>query len=859
MKKTCLLLILLFTTANVYSQVLRMEVNDEPLNKVLKMLNIEISFDAGDLSTYKVSASHSFENPEKALLWLLEDKPLSIKKVGNVYVIIPNKNIALLNANMAHDTGKKQFNFTGYVISHNSNDPLEYAFVSLLDRDETTLVMGLTSEKGKFSIQTEQIPSKIKISHLGYETLLNDISGFDADLGVFQLIDKNIRLNEIVVGAEKIRNGLNGTTYTITPKMSAGVNNALELLDNIPGVFVDKSSEQVRLNHNDNILLLIDGVKYDQTWLKYLSPQRVQAVEVVYSSSGRFVSEEHAGIIHLKMKKDYTGFDINFSNAVSLNLSSKTNYNRLTENHPVAGFNHSTDKINFFGLYAYDHENRNINTTKSLYYDQKELYFITDNLPNDLYKLENQIIIGGVNYHLTPAHHIGMKADFVAGNTYTFEEYKMRRVDQSKNFDRILTNTTTNRIEAKTFTGTLYYQGQVSNSIRLSGDFSYNYYFNDVNNDYVQDYEPIYQYADVWNEYKHLKALNVETQYFQSQKLTFDAGYSNISRQYASSSSQGRGFLDYSENRNKAFVYLSCYFSGNTGLKTGIAFEHIRQKNGEKINKYLRVLPYFTVNHKINRTINIVAGYSGNQSYPSLYQISPMNIVIDTFLTQIGNPELKSAVRHHAFIELSLLENLKITPQLTFIDDGVSEIYDVRFFKLYRTYENVNMREYSLHASYDNTLGSYFRLNNSVLFYHSEAFHQGIRHKLDGCTFHFEAAYYHPDIGFGAQAGYFRNMRKDILWQGYQMSDKDYWNVTVRKEFWHNRLSFLLSYIPPVGLGVRYNKVKEMNTTFYKEKTVQNLASYNQMLLLKVSVRIENGKGKNAGRRIENINYERER
>ena len=859
MKKTGLLLILLFTTVNVYSQVLRMEAHDEPLNKVLKMLNIEISFDAGNLSTYKVSASHTFENPEKALLWLLEDKPLSIKKVGNVYVIVPNPNKEQPNANRAHDTGKKQFYCTGSVISHSSNEPLEYAFVSLLDRDETPLVAGLTSGKGEFSIQTKQIPSKIKISHLGYETLLNDIPGIDADLGVFVLNEMSIELNEIVVDADKIGNGLNGTTYTITKKMSAGVNNALELLDHIPGVFVDKSSEQVRLNHNDNILLLIDGVKYDQTWLKYLSPQRVQSVEVVYASSGRFVSEEHAGIIHLKLKKDYTGFDINFSNAVSLNLSSKTNYNRLTENHPVAGFTHSTDKINFFGLYAFDNENRKIHTSKSLYYDQKELYSIPHILPNDLYKLENHIIVGGVNYHLTPTHHIGMKADLVSGSTYTFEEYTMRRADRSDNYDRILTNATKNRIEAKTFTGTLYYQGQVSNRIRLSGDFSYNYYFNNVNNDYVQDYMTNYQYADEWNENKHLTALNVETQYFQSEKMSFDAGYSNIHRQYASSTNQGTGFLDYSENRNKAFVYLSCYFSGNTGLKTGIALEHIRQQNGEKSNLYLRVLPYFTINHRINKTANIVAGYSTNQSYPSLYQISPMNIVIDTFLTQMGNPELKSAVRHHAFVEFSLLENLKITPQLTFIHDGVSEIYDVRSNKLYRTYENVNMREYSFHASYDKTFGSYFRLSNSVLFYHSEAFHQGIRNKLDGCTFHVEASYYHPDACFGVQAGYFRNMRKNILWQGYQMSDKDYWNVNVHKEFWHNRLSFLLSYIPPVGLGVRYHKANEMNTTFYKEKTVQNLESYNQMLLLKISVRLESVKGKNSERRIENINYERER
>lgn len=856
MKKNVLILIVLSVTASVSSQEFRIDVRDEPLNKVLRMLDIEISFDATALSTYMVSASHSFENPEKALLWLLEGKPLSIRKVGNVYVIFPNQQNRLPGTNMTYDM--ELLYFTGTVISSDTDDPLEYAVVTLLDNDGQTLITGLTSDRGQFCIQTKQTPAKIKISHLGYETLLTEIRKFQTDLGVFVLNDRVIELNEIVVATDNMRNGLNSTVYTITPKMSEGVNNALELLDHIPDVYVDKSSKSVRLNHNDNILLLIDGIQYHPTLLKYFSSKRVQAIEIVYSSSGRFVSDDHAGIIHFKLKKEYTGFDLNFSNTVSLNLSSKSKDNRLIQNQPSVGIIHSTNKITLFGMYEYDNENRNVHTSRYLTYGKNELDIIPSELPNYLYELENHLLSGGVHYRLTPRQLIGVKADFVSGRTNTFEEYMMKRTDPSNNYDRILTNTTKNGIEANTFVGTLFYQSQVSNRIHLSGDFLYNYYFNNINNNYVQDYSN-YPYSDVWDEYKHLTALNLESKYFQSEKVSFDAGYSNIHRQYASNSSQGIGFLDYRENRNKAFVYLSGYSSDNTGLKAGIALEHIRQQNDEKISQYLRILPYLTVSYKMSRTVNIVAGYFTNQSYPALYQISPMNIVIDTFLTQIGNPELKSAVRHHAFIKFSLSEKLKIIPQLTFIRDGVSEIYDYKLYKLYRTFENVNMREYSLHASYDRMFGTYFRMKNSFCFYHSEAFRQEIRNKLNGYTFHSEVTYYQPDVAFGVQAGYFRNMKKDILWQGYQMSDKDYWCVSVRKEFWYSRLSVLLSYIPPVGLGVRYDKIKEMDTPLYKEKTVQNLESYNQMLQLKVNIRMDGGKGKNAEHRMERIDYERER
>ena len=91
------------------------------------------------------------------------------------------------------------------------------------------------------------------------------------------------------------------------------------------------------------------------------------------------------------------------------------------------------------------------------------------------------------------------------------------------------------------------------------------------------------------------------------------------------------------------------------------------------------------------------------------------------------------------------------------------------------------------------------------------------------------------------------------------MSDKDYWCVTARKELWQNRISVMLAYIPPVPFGVRYYPVKAMDTPDYKEKTTLNLQSYNQMLMLKVSLRLERGGSKPAENRKDYRLNERER
>ena len=182
-------------------------------------------------------------------------------------------------------------------------------------------------------------------------------------------------------------------------------------------------------------------------------------------------------------------------------------------------------------------------------------------------------------------------------------------------------------------------------------------------------------------------------------------------------------------------------------------------------------------------------------------------------------------------------------PQFNYIIDGVSEVYSMKGNRLYRTFDNVNFREYSLHTSYNQMFGAYFRLKSSVKLYHSEALHEGVHSSVNGWTFHAESDYYHPESSFGVQLGYYRNMKKNILWQGYQMSERDYWCVTARKELVKNRISVMLSYIPPLAFGIRYDRMKKIDTPLYKENTTQNLNMYNQMLLLKVSFRFERGGG----------------
>ena len=859
MPRFCIMLVLLAVSSIAFSQAFRIEADNEPLSKVLNRLGLEISFDDRALSTYGITVSQSFDNPEKALTWLLEDKPFRIEKIEQVYVIAPHNRQPDHRAVVLQNMGNERFVFKGSVFSETVDEPLEYATVSFLDADNNLLIAGITNDKGRFAIQVSRVPAKIKISHIGYETQQRNIDNLNDELGIFLLSEKAISLNEIVITTDILRSEINHTTYIVTPQMRHGTDNALELLNKIPGTYFDKTSKSVRLNRYTNILMVVDGIQSSQDYLYHLSPDRIHSVEVVYALSGRYVSDDYAGIIHFMLKKDYTGYDVHVSGISSFNLS-KTADARRVEKYPDIGIIYTTRKVNLFATYSYEWERRNLFSSKSLTYNASEYLPMSAEHPNNLSQRENHTVTGGLNYHITPLQLIGIQADFSTGNIFSLQEYAMRRTGLSGNDNSVLTNTTENRIKADVLAASVFYQGRLSNRLHLYGNFSYNYYYNDMENDYRQDGNSDYRYADFWNEYKHQTTLDLEGKYVLTDKISLESGYSNIMRRYASGSSQGRGFLDYSENRNKVYLYLSGSLTGKTDFKAGAALEHIIKHNREIETKSFRALPFLWMNYNVSRTTKLTTAYSATQAYPLLYQLSPMSIVIDTFLTRIGNPDLKFALRHHAYAELSLWNKLSITPQISIINDNISEIYERKEYKLYRTFENIRHREYSLNISYHQTLGRYLHLKNAVMLYHDEALYQGVRNSLNGWTCRTEADYYHPATSFGIQLGYYRNMKKNVLWQGYQMVDKDYWCVSVRKAWWQNRISATLSYIPPVAFGVRYDRMNEIDAPLlYKEKTAMHLKSYNQMLLLKINVRLERGSAKPAESRTDRKSDMRER
>jgi hypothetical protein len=823
------------TVLTGHSQSLRLDLDNVPLNRVLAGLNVAISFDDKALSAYSVSVAQSFDTPESAIEHLLKDKPFRVEKIEDVYVIVPHAR-KRNEAKAVHPFAEaNRYLFRGIVLDKDSPAALEYAAVSLLRHDGDIIVTGVSAQDGTFGMESREMPAMIQISYLGYESLLKNIYTA-GDLGIFLLKSKEFQLGETVVAADKKADrGINRATWLITPQMRAGALNAIELLDRIPGVLLDEAMETVLVNHQANVLMVVDGIEHKPSYLKHLSPHRVDAVEIINAVSGRYVSDDYAAIINFVLKKDYRGYDLNAFQSVSLNLSG--NNTNSAGNNSGVGLSYSAGKINLSASWSYDADKREIYSDKFLRYDHLSFVSLPSDVPNNLYRNSNHTLNGGLSFRLSGRQLIGVQTNYLSGSIYSKSRHVMQYAD-SLFSDYRLTNVSRNLTKAKAFTGMLYYQAQFINRLHLYADLSYNYYYNQIENEYHREETADLRYDDYYNEYKNHTVANLEARYILSDAISAEAGYSNIRREYASTDSRGIGFLDYTEQRNKGFAYLSFYPLRKMEIKAGIVLEQTLSKDRDRAWKSSVMLPLLLFNYRISNAINLRAGYHARQSHPSLYQLSPMSIVVDTFMTQSGNPALKSSVKHNVLLEIDFANRLKLSGVFNYTQDGISELYNPVVNKFYRTFNNVDFREYNIQISYDRELDKYFRFKNSLMFYREEAMHRRINNTHNGLMFFSEINYYNAAFSFGIQLGYYNNMRKNIIWQGFQMSGSDHWNIALQKGVWNDRIALALSYTPPFLPGVRYNRIKEIKSLIYNEKTVFKMDSYRHMLLLKINVNI---------------------
>jgi acylphosphatase len=238
---------------------------------------------------------------------------------------------------------------SGTVNDLETNTPLEYATISLIDSNNGNLINGvITDEKGYFAIETSIGLYDLKIEYISFQTktIENLNVSSSTDLGIINLkINENI-LNEVEVIGEKteIEIKLDKTVYNIGKDLTLKGSSVSDVLDNLPSLEVDIDGN-VSLRGNQSVRILINGKPSGLVGistndaLKQFPSESVEKVEVITSPSARYNAEGTAGIINIVLRKNKLA---GLNGSASLNLGDPKRLG-LSSN-----LNFRTKKINLF-------------------------------------------------------------------------------------------------------------------------------------------------------------------------------------------------------------------------------------------------------------------------------------------------------------------------------------------------------------------------------------------------------------------------------------------------------------------------------------------------------------------------------
>lgn len=249
---------------------------------------------------------------------------------------------------------EKKGSLIGQVYEKGTNESIPYVEV-LIKRGEEQVVEVTTDLEGKFTI--EKIPYGdylLELNFIGFETLTKKIKVDQRkiDIGKLFLIPNAVEAIGTVTKVGKktaIVNKIDRKVLELGDDIIADGADLDDVMNTVPGVFVDQQNSTIQLRGNTNVRILINGkpttLSYEQVKQQY-PPNTIDKIEVITNPSAKYSPEGNSGIINFIVKKQKM-------KGTNITLSNNFRYGEKGKYSTDVNFNHNTGKVNFFGNTGY--------------------------------------------------------------------------------------------------------------------------------------------------------------------------------------------------------------------------------------------------------------------------------------------------------------------------------------------------------------------------------------------------------------------------------------------------------------------------------------------------------------------------
>ncbi|MEF8940027.1 MAG: outer membrane beta-barrel protein [Salinivenus sp.] len=257
--------------------------------------------------------------------------------------------------------GTGQASITGHVVGPDGA-PVSPANVQLVAAADSSFVSGTTTaEDGTFTFENVAPGTYlVQVSMLGYADHrsggITVSEGQSTDLGEITLDKKTTQMEEATVKARQpvVEQKGDRLIVHVGDRPTLAGETVLEVLKQAPGVIVDEQSGTVSMMGKEGVRVMIDGrqshVPEDNLvqFLKGLSAENIESVELITAPPARLEAEGNAGFINIVRKEDPTG-------GLNGSVSASANYGEGEIARASAELTYRQDRLRINGSYSFTH------------------------------------------------------------------------------------------------------------------------------------------------------------------------------------------------------------------------------------------------------------------------------------------------------------------------------------------------------------------------------------------------------------------------------------------------------------------------------------------------------------------------
>lgn len=538
------------------------------------------------------------------------------------------------------------YTISGKLIDTNEQ-PVMFANVALLSSSDSSVITGtITGDTGSFKLEYNKPGNYLlSASFIGFRPVKKQLqlaTNLQVDLEQIVMQTKATKLDEVVVKQERLKakQQLDKTTYFVNSSMQSSSNTGVDILQHIPNVQVDLL-QNISLNGSQNIVILVDGIERDDSYLAQIHSDRIDRIEIKNSAGVEFGSEV-SGVINVKLKESKKQ---GISGHVYLNIPTAGDE---VFSFPTASLNYTFDKLTLYTSYNGAFSYFDIKTN-----DLRQ--FSPENNSAQISKHEDLF-----QQNWSHKLHLGMDYFYDENNQFNLYGF-IRRFSNEQN-GSFLMKKTENATESEVLNyekedndmntsayASVYYKHLFSAGTELRFDADYyvlqsenavNLYDRNSDNNQTSQSQPFNQ--------SFRTRLNLR--FPLNKNMGAKAGLEqNISY------SEDKLLPEFRYKESTSAAYFSANYShNNLEADAGLRAEYLRYDNNITRKNRLVWSPALHIKYRFSESKNLLFSYSHNIVRPTVFDLNPTVQATDLYATREGNPTLTPAFMHDFMLDYSM-------------------------------------------------------------------------------------------------------------------------------------------------------------------------------------------------------------